>query len=335
VTLVVIGAGATRGASFVDEAAGRCLPPLDADFFTQIQRINEAKHQSVIEGVIKSAVDLFGVNFRSTLEEMFTVLEHALRMTRALEKKQRRGYEQAREFLLQGLAAVLEESLADGNTHRSCAYHKHLVQKLAARDAIISFNYDCLMDTALKLDGSGKWNARYGYSLPLPRGRTQPIGEAEWQPTSPSKKADTIRLLKLHGSTHFRRAKRTLMELKRRPYTRQHGNVNFEIIPPESQKRFDEGVYAKLWHEASREIGRATSMVVIGYSFPPSDQHASALFRLSVRRDHLKKLCIVNPDREARYRARDILWQGISNSTRVSVFDRFKEFAAADPALWQ
>src|SRR5206468_3056679 len=42
--VVVLGAGATRGAEFVvapnDKAALlRCLPPLNADFFTQLQRI--------------------------------------------------------------------------------------------------------------------------------------------------------------------------------------------------------------------------------------------------------------------------------------------------------
>jgi hypothetical protein len=265
---------------------------------------------------------------------MFTVLEHTLRMSRALERKKREQYERLRDDLLQALAAVLEESLSDGNTHSECDYHKFLVTRLRPGDCIMSFNYDCLIDTALKIHGSEKWNARYGYCLPLPRGRNRSIGETHWQPGTPSTKSDTIQLLKLHGSTHFRRRQATI-ELKRRPYTRQRGNLHFEIIPPESQKRFDQDVFAKLWYQASRRLARADSMLVIGYSFPHTDQHTTALFRLSIRSDHLRKLCIVNPDREARYRARDVLWQGISGKTRITVFDNFSEFAAARPEIWQ
>ena len=37
--LFVLGAGATRGASFVDPVKNPCLPPLDLDFYAQLQRI--------------------------------------------------------------------------------------------------------------------------------------------------------------------------------------------------------------------------------------------------------------------------------------------------------
>ena len=79
---------------------------------------------------------------------------------------------------------------------------------------------------------------------------------------------------------------------------------------------------------------KASTLVVIGYSFPVSDLHATALFRVSTKREALKSLVIVNPDREARRRSRDVLRRGLSNETRVLVFDTFKEFAAVDRALW-
>jgi hypothetical protein len=55
----ILGAGATRGASFVGPAENPCLPPLDTDFYAQLQRIRNEKHKGVIEAVIQDTVDLF------------------------------------------------------------------------------------------------------------------------------------------------------------------------------------------------------------------------------------------------------------------------------------
>ena len=44
-----------------------------------------------------------------------------------------------------------------------CAYHASLVGAVAPRDTIISFNYDCVIDHALRKGGEGKWSAQYGY----------------------------------------------------------------------------------------------------------------------------------------------------------------------------
>ena len=77
-TVFVLGAGATRGASFVGPNSP-CKPPLDADFYTQLQRITNGKHQGLVKAVTADAVSLFGTNFRLTLETMFTTIEYTLR----------------------------------------------------------------------------------------------------------------------------------------------------------------------------------------------------------------------------------------------------------------
>jgi|SRR5690242_7939665 hypothetical protein len=61
--LFILGAGATRGASFVKPNVNPCLPPLDADFYAQLQRIGHPKHQDIVAAVIRDTVELFGVNF--------------------------------------------------------------------------------------------------------------------------------------------------------------------------------------------------------------------------------------------------------------------------------
>jgi hypothetical protein len=107
----------------------------------------------------------------------------------------------------------------------------------------------------------------------------------------------------------------------------QHGNLRFTIIPPESNKRCYEGVFKRIWNHASQTLHRTKKLVVIGYSFPPTDSHANALFRVSIKREGLETLVIVNPDRAARYRTREVLNRGLSPKTRVIVFDELSEFA--------
>ena len=52
--LFLFGAGATRGASFVNPADNPCLPPLDFDFYAQLQRIANLKHKQTVRDVIKA-----------------------------------------------------------------------------------------------------------------------------------------------------------------------------------------------------------------------------------------------------------------------------------------
>ena len=76
--VIILGAGATRGCSFVDESKDPSCPPLDGDFFTQLQRISNSKHKKLIQEVMKDTVEIFGSNFNVTMETVFTTLEHGL-----------------------------------------------------------------------------------------------------------------------------------------------------------------------------------------------------------------------------------------------------------------
>ena len=201
-------------------------------------------------------------------------------------------------------------------------------------DEIVSFNYDCLIDETLKRHGSIKWNARYGYGFVLGKGGKTLSGDKHWSPEVPAGKQDTIKLYKLHGSLHFD-APDNKVKLKQRPYTKQHGDLKFTIIPPKSNKRYDQGVFKNLWSQAGQALHRTKTLVIIGYSFPITNSHANALFRVSVRREGLKSLVLVNPDRDARRRAREVLKRGLSEETKVLVFDSLREFAAVDRTLWE
>ena len=77
---MVPGAGASRGAS---TSVGRlCQLPLNADFFTQLQRIANPKHQKKVVSIVGDMVGLFGPSFSLTMEEYFTQLESMALMAR-------------------------------------------------------------------------------------------------------------------------------------------------------------------------------------------------------------------------------------------------------------
>lgn len=342
--LFIFGAGATRGCSFVKPAVDPCLPPLDADFFTHLQRVQNPKHQPLIKEVMQDVVELFGQNFAVSMETVFSTLEHTIRMLRTTGEYgdfHKDDLTDKRERLKQAIAVLLEDSLtkrADGGassrTPRTCEHHHKLVKDfLRRRDDLITFNYDCVLDYALKAAGSLKWNARHGYGL-----RSGVRGHTAWQPTRRASRKTTVHLYKLHGSLHFwvpEQEQLGTVQLKQRPYTRQAGPMRFTILPPESNKAYDSSIFSALWKAAARAINRARQIVVVGYSLPPTDLHSTALLRTSVRTGALRSLVVVNPDRQARHRIRAILQRGLSPQTRVMSFDYLEEFVAADRRIWR
>jgi hypothetical protein len=347
--LFVFGAGATRGCSFVDATKDPCLPPLDIDFFTQLQKVQNPKHKNRIKAVMEDVVDLFGQNFSVSMETVFTTLENTIRMLETTgdnREFKRTGLKDKLKRLEQAIAVVFEDSLADKDEEghssqkaRQCEYHRCFVKDLLnKRDDIISFNYDCVLDYALKQHGDSKWNPRYGYSFKLGSRGKLLTGDDQWMPLRPAKESDTVHLYKLHGSLHFQiseDSRTSKVHLKQRPYTGQFGSMRFTIIPPEWHKAYDKGTFALLWKNAAGAIQKARNIVFIGYSLPPTDLHASALFQTSVRKSSLESLVVVNPDRDARRRIRTVLQRGLNSSTVVLSFDSLQHFVSARRGLWE
>ena len=138
--LFIFGAGATRNCSYVDPKLDPCLPPLDRDFFTQLQRVSNKKHQPLIKEVIKDVVKLFGHNFDVTMETVFTTLEHTIRMVEHTGKNhdfKKEDLIEMRKRLERAIAVVLEDSLAEKDDHgrskvepNECEHHSEFVSKI-------------------------------------------------------------------------------------------------------------------------------------------------------------------------------------------------------------
>lgn len=351
-TVFILGAGATRGCSFVNDmkGKGRCLPPLDGDFFTQLQRVSSKVHSDRITRLIEGLAKWFGTNYKLSMEQVFCHFEHAQKMAHHLGKDDDKIYREInklKEDLEQAIAIILGESLTETKSGgkgsyqlRTCDWHDTVVAKLADKgDAFLNFNYDCVLDDSLKRKGADKWNPHYGYGLPLTRGGRKMKGEDHWTPAlgTEVKKDETIKVHKVHGSLHFNKDKDGYL-LKRRPYANPHAKssiMKFMIVPPESTKSYDVEPFDKIMLNAYSSLRAASRVVIIGYSLPPSDQHTEALLRFGIKREGLESLVIVNPDRESRKRLRTTLERGIKASTRVHSFDYLSEFVLADPTIWK
>jgi len=108
------------------------------------------------------------------------------------------------------------------------------------------------------------------------------------------------------------------------------------IVPPEYDKpAYTKSCFPLLWRAAAKELQRATTIVVIGYSVPATDMYASALFRVAVKPEGLQSLVVVNPDSEARRRVREIFKRALSSRTKVFSFGTLEEFSQVDRTLWE
>lgn len=231
-TVFILGAGATRGCSFVNEMKrqGHCVPPLDGDYFTQLQRVSSNAHAARIKRLVEGLVNWFGANYTLGMEQVFCHLEHAERMLCHLGKEAGQDYQRVlalKKDLEQSIAIILGESLTKvkpgglGSYElRECDWHDKIVGNLAEiGDAFVSFNYDCVIDDSLRRRGHGKWNAHYGYGFKLkPKGHGLQ-GDRHWSPTGGEEVSqdDTIKVHKVHGSLHFTETKGE-PSLKQRPY---------------------------------------------------------------------------------------------------------------------
>lgn len=330
--VIVLGAGATRGASFVNDSTG-ALPPLDGDFFTQAQRLSTKKPRELLNRLIEDVVGAFGSNFALTMEGYLTRLEqlaHVLDDYRFRGRPAENQYLRMRGDFLQVLAALLDESIG---RDPKCDYHASLVKALSTRDAILSLNYDWLIDRTLKTHGTGKWNPQKGYGVAAYTKGDRGTGTKYWACTGPDGNpkltGDSVLLLKLHGSmnwfptSHDRESPR--LELRQR-WWHQKGNLKFEIAPPEWNKPTRSGIYVPVWRRAREALRKARGLVFIGYSLPETDLPVQALLTVEKSPNALELLVTVNPERDARRRIRAVLQRRLDQQTRVLSFDRLEDF---------
>jgi hypothetical protein len=181
----------------------------------------------------------------------------------------------------------------------------------ADRWNLITFNYDTLIECALS-DRLWDWR-RMAPVMPGHALRNLPAGPYVDTLGTPS--ADTLQLLKLHGSldTWWVSGDTTGATITRWPLRRTWGQavddqsalaaatagrVGF-IVPPASAKS---GFYAnpltrELWQRAARALRASAEVDLVGYSLPITDQVAGGMLADAVSpADHIVNIVNLDPD---------------------------------------
>ena len=165
---VVLGAGASRG-----ERRGTyrspVLPPLDSDFFSQLQKLGPA-HDAVNE-VLGEARSLFGPIPNVTMEQFFIRIEFLSSVDKHFPGESPNladHYGKVQQSFNRALLLLLNEAgVVDGQqgATRAPECHQCLFSSLEPGDAIISFNYDLVADWALRRLGGLAWEPATGYGV--------------------------------------------------------------------------------------------------------------------------------------------------------------------------
>jgi hypothetical protein len=194
--------------------------------------------------------------------------------------------------------AVRSNSSPSFHTVRASAYDFMLAgligrldaPKPLARDTIISFNYDMLVEDSLS---SLRTPFSYGFS---PKSVTE---DPSAQGLSLSANAP-LQLLKLHGSINWaypgHRGRRLTVFGSYEPV--RAAGLPPQLIPPTWRKTFD-GPLLHVWRHALDQISTATRLVVIGFSMPATDLHFKYLIAAGLRENiSLREIVFVNTDKK-------------------------------------
>lgn len=302
--VIVLGAGATRGASFV-KPESILKPPLDTDFFVQLRSCDVGQEPDSQE-LLRFIAEEFG-DAHLSMESFYSQVHLHEQFVADLPKGKgrRRSYEWAAKRFLRVLPELFGASI-DG---QSCAHHQALVAALDATDVIVSFNYDCLVDGTLRDVGKRKWDPATGYGV------TAEGGLDTWKDHAGTGRfpKQGLRLLKLHGSLNWR-VQNEKLGLLADPYCRR-GDGELALVPPLWQKSFDDHPFTALWRSARTALTSTKALLFIGYSLPLTDVYTQAMLRIDVQA--LDFLLIANPDDEARARIKRVLRSALRPTTRI------------------
>jgi len=181
--------------------------------------------------------------------------------------------------------------------------HQEILSRIKAGDAILTFNYDTVIEEAFAKEAL--WTPRDGYGGSQRVYGVTHAWAKNWlkdRSLTRNKTSDVV-LLKLHGSVNWKVDDNGFVRLKQRPYVVRRGSEErIGILPPGWNKQIDKNPYKVFWREARSRLENAQSLVIIGYSLPETDLLARALFSEVVRKiegknasQHLKELHIAEP----------------------------------------
>ena len=177
--------------------------------------------------------------------------------------------------------------------------------KPQGENTFITFNYDTLLEDALDELGL---SFSYGSEI-----RRRPYKGSQFL-------AEAIPVYKLHGSVNWARmSKVNLIEVLKNYDDPSNGLRKPELLPPTWKKVFKNEIES-VWQEAIGKLNRATRIIIIGFSMPPTDMHFKYLLAAGLKKNiSLRQILFVNPDAndELKPRVETMLRQAYVKSGRI------------------
>jgi len=335
-------------------------PPLATNFFQTILRSDKYKYegysrltdpiyQYIAKFWKKTKTDLLAQPF--DLEECFTFIE-----LQYYESAQRGDKDKTNELaaINFNLKTLLAEFLSEFErfTFQSEPLRNFANRIYEERHPIITFNYDCILEDAIK-SASGvcqeipasylrpdpengefpddilayshcNWNPPLGYGFKFDEIQLQQAGVSKYVDghrfySHPKNTMYDWKILKLHGSLNWFRYLQPLSPVFEENLPKDKRNdvilmggywhigmppmvgswfVDPLIITPQlyKEKYYETDLFSNLWAQAKELMEKCTSLVIIGYSFPPTDFAIRKLLLESFVNTELKELVVVNPD---------------------------------------
>ena len=376
--LVLLGAGASYGAS----RYGEIRPPLVTgilpaahelgmfsggyatarhDAFTQQLREARAKaeminehasvrdqHLQILTAFIEEQFDAIPAGYidaQIDFERLFALTEAELLGHHALIRHKRTvpSSPAGPDVLDLQMKLVLCGTLVAATRDVRCDYHDVLARWLTPGDAVVSFNYDLLIDRSL--GATGTWFQDDGYGIDFTKHGTRQGDDAVWR--TPRRTTSAISLLKPHGSLNWlypRNSWDSVMNMSLQPdrpmkeapsqlyclddlhanfeedyptyewwerYDIEHEGYTFDlhslIVPPSLSKpyRTFEPQMGKLWGVISEAIlTKVEEIFLIGYSLREDDTRTRWILRKAARQaEKLKRIVLIDPSDDVAARA--------------------------------
>ena len=278
---------------------------------TSIHRARPRDHSSICDGLSCDApilpADRSGLDFEQLLSQLAEPQPYLLRP----ENMQRSAlFEQLSGLIELQINFAVHQSLSGQSVPEWLA--KLVTLWHAERSSVITFNYDTIVEAtfdALSLQNGESERPLMHYQLgPTPL----PVTGSFYGGSSRAEPADTMSLIKLHGSTNWywdesSRTADSIVQIALRSkwsdsepaYStgseKAPGKVPL-IVPPTMGKStfFANPVVTELWHDAYLALMGAERVFVLGYSLPLTDLLVRSMLDSSMIGE--KDIWIVNPD---------------------------------------
>jgi hypothetical protein len=354
----ILGAGAS--ASFQFEK-GRC--PTVSEFFIRASDLGlfeRYRQEGMMEPLFRFVQQQFGVSKKElrrspvNIEHVLTRLETILDEFETYGQYQLKGQTRRtkKRVTLSGLRFQITTFICHvllEITHENlCPFHCRLARSLSKGDAVITFNYDLLMDSAL--EASGRWSPYSGYGLKFKAA----IEGNELVTISGTSTSDVL-CLKLHGSLNWLHGHSPWNTIYNYPirygqdvfllrkishlvesgptdvagkYEHVENGVYYDlhslIVAPRADKPYESfpKVFNELWDKATKSVQQADELVIVGYSIPETDIRSKELIRAA--RSIRKQIAFTVVDKAPRPVVDKL--QALLGYAPLKIYESFEEY---------